>query len=128
MNGKTQMPKKNQSAKARKLESTKKPDEFPFGGFPFVFSWWPLGVVFLSIWHLAPKGHIIHVTGIRMKIAYLDCFSGISGDMFIGALIDAGLPLEELRKVLQSLPLEGYSLEVTREERNLSSAPASKSR
>jgi len=54
-----------------------------------------------------------------MKIAYLDCFSGISGDMFIGALIDAGLPLEELRKVLQSLPLEGYSLEVTREERNL---------
>jgi hypothetical protein len=54
-----------------------------------------------------------------MKIAYLDCFSGISGDMFIGALIDAGLPLEELRKVLQSLPLEGYSIEVTREERNL---------
>ncbi len=53
-----------------------------------------------------------------MKIAYLDCFSGISGDMFIGALIDAGLPHEELRKVLQSLPLEGYSLEVTREERN----------
>ena len=53
-----------------------------------------------------------------MKIAYLDCFSGISGDMFIGALIDAGLPLEELRKVLQSLPLEGYRLEVTREERN----------
>jgi uncharacterized protein (DUF111 family) len=33
-------------------------------------------------------------------------------------LIDAGFPLEELRKVLQSLPLEGYSLEVTREERN----------
>jgi uncharacterized protein (TIGR00299 family) protein len=54
-----------------------------------------------------------------MKIAYLDCFSGISGDMFIGALIDAGLPLEELRKVFQSLPLEGYSLEATREERNL---------
>ena len=53
-----------------------------------------------------------------MKIAYLDCFSGISGDMFIGALIDAGLPLEELRKVLQGLPLEGYSLEATREERN----------
>jgi len=63
-----------------------------------------------------------------MKIAYLDCFSGISGDMFIGALIDAGLPLEELRKVLQSLPLEGYSLEVTREEGTISLAPASKSR
>jgi uncharacterized protein (TIGR00299 family) protein len=53
-----------------------------------------------------------------MKIAYLDCFSGISGDMMIGALIDAGFPVEELRKALQNLPLEGYSLEVTREERN----------
>jgi uncharacterized protein (TIGR00299 family) protein len=53
-----------------------------------------------------------------MKIAYLDCFSGISGDMFIGALIDAGFPIEELRKALRSLPLEGYTLEITREERN----------
>jgi hypothetical protein len=53
-----------------------------------------------------------------MKIAYLDCFSGISGDMMIGALIDAGFPIEELKRVLQSLPLEGYTLEATREERN----------
>jgi uncharacterized protein (TIGR00299 family) protein len=53
-----------------------------------------------------------------MKIAYFDCFSGVSGDMFIGALIDAGFPIEELRKVLQSLPLKGYSLEATPEERN----------
>ena len=53
-----------------------------------------------------------------MKIVYLDCFSGISGDMFIGALIDVGLPLEELKKALQSLPLQGYNLEVTREQRN----------
>jgi hypothetical protein len=28
-----------------------------------------------------------------MKIAYFDCFSGISGDMCIGALVDAGVPL-----------------------------------
>jgi uncharacterized protein (TIGR00299 family) protein len=53
-----------------------------------------------------------------MKIAYLDCFSGISGDMMIGALIDAGFPTEELRRALRSLPLEGFDLEVTREERN----------
>jgi hypothetical protein len=53
-----------------------------------------------------------------VRIAYLDCFSGISGDMMIGALIDAGFPIEELKRALQSLPLEGYSLEATREERN----------
>lgn len=53
-----------------------------------------------------------------MRLAYLDCFSGISGDMFIGALIDAGLPLEELRKALNTLPFEGYSLDATKEERN----------
>jgi hypothetical protein len=54
----------------------------------------------------------------RVKIAYLDCFSGISGDMMIGALIDAGFPIEELKRALQSLPLEGYTLEATREDRN----------
>lgn len=52
-----------------------------------------------------------------MKIAYLDCFSGISGDMFLGALLDVGLPFEELKSALASLPLDGYSLEMSREER-----------
>ncbi len=51
------------------------------------------------------------------KTAYLDCFSGISGDMFIGALLDAGLPLEALKEALHTLPLEGYSLETRREDR-----------
>ncbi|MCX5865004.1 MAG: nickel pincer cofactor biosynthesis protein LarC [Deltaproteobacteria bacterium] len=45
-------------------------------------------------------------------IAYIDCFSGISGDMFLGALLDAGLPEEELRSQLSLLELEGYTLTV----------------
>jgi len=44
------------------------------------------------------------------RIGYLDCFSGVSGDMLLGAIIDAGLPVEELRGVLRGLPLEGYEL------------------
>ena len=53
-----------------------------------------------------------------MKIAYLDCFSGISGDMFLGALIDAGLPFEDLKRALGTLPIDGYHIEITREKRN----------
>ncbi len=53
-----------------------------------------------------------------MRTAYLDCFSGISGDMFVGALLDAGLPFDRLKDILGSLPLDGYSLEVKREKRN----------
>ncbi|MFH0844295.1 MAG: nickel pincer cofactor biosynthesis protein LarC [Pseudomonadota bacterium] len=52
-----------------------------------------------------------------MKTAYLDCFSGISGDMFVGALLDSGLPFQELTKALSTLPLQGYSLDMKREER-----------
>lgn len=47
-------------------------------------------------------------------IAYLDCFSGISGDMLLGALLDAGLDLEALRAGLASLPLAGYTLTAER--------------
>ena len=53
-----------------------------------------------------------------MKTAYLDCFSGISGDMFIGALLDAGLPLHVLENRLRTLPLNNYQLEITKESRN----------
>ncbi|HEU5368352.1 MAG TPA: nickel pincer cofactor biosynthesis protein LarC [Ktedonobacterales bacterium] len=45
-----------------------------------------------------------------MRLAYLDCFSGMSGDMFLGALLDAGLPLEHLQAGLAALRLEGYRL------------------
>ncbi|HEY1308297.1 MAG TPA: nickel pincer cofactor biosynthesis protein LarC [Vicinamibacterales bacterium] len=40
-----------------------------------------------------------------MKTLYLDCFSGASGDMLLGALIDAGVPLDEVRRALGSLAL-----------------------
>jgi uncharacterized protein (TIGR00299 family) protein len=40
-----------------------------------------------------------------VKIAYADCFSGISGDMFLAALLDAGLPLETLREGIDGLGL-----------------------
>ena len=45
-----------------------------------------------------------------MKIAYFDCFSGISGDMCLGALVDAGVPLQEIEKRLKGIPVKGYSL------------------
>jgi len=41
-----------------------------------------------------------------MRVAYLDCFSGISGDMFLGALVDAGVPLRLLEDTVQALNLE----------------------
>jgi len=48
-----------------------------------------------------------------MRIAYLDCFSGISGDMFLGALVDAGVPFELLEKTVAKLNI-GASLERSR--------------
>jgi uncharacterized protein (TIGR00299 family) protein len=45
-----------------------------------------------------------------MKIAYFDCFSGASGDMILGALMDAGLPLEHLQEELAKLGLSHYEL------------------
>lgn len=51
-----------------------------------------------------------------MKIAYLDCASGISGDMTLGALIDAGVELEALNAAIGSLGLPGLRL-VTEEVR-----------
>jgi uncharacterized protein (TIGR00299 family) protein len=49
-----------------------------------------------------------------MKTLYLDLFSGISGDMFIGALLDLGVNPRDLEAALARLQLEGYHLHVTR--------------
>lgn len=45
-----------------------------------------------------------------MRIGYFDCFSGASGDMILGAMISAGLPIETLRRELAKLPVGGYEL------------------
>ncbi|MBW2328956.1 MAG: nickel pincer cofactor biosynthesis protein LarC [Deltaproteobacteria bacterium] len=46
------------------------------------------------------------------KIAYLDCFSGISGNMLLGALLHAGLPEEVLRTSLAALQVPDWQLEI----------------
>jgi hypothetical protein len=50
-------------------------------------------------------------------IAYLDCFSGISGDMWLAALVDAGWPAEELARVPEQLGLAGVTVRVGRARR-----------
>src|SRR5262245_24647145 len=52
-----------------------------------------------------------------MKTVYLDVFSGISGDMFIGALLDLGVDFHEFRRELEKLGLDGYHLHVSRQQR-----------
>jgi pyridinium-3,5-bisthiocarboxylic acid mononucleotide nickel chelatase len=53
-----------------------------------------------------------------MKIAYFDCFSGISGDMTLGAFLDLGLPQKLLRQTLSQIPLPELRLLIKREERS----------
>ena len=45
-----------------------------------------------------------------MKILYFDCFSGISGDMVLGAMVDAGINIKAVKKELNKLDLDGYKL------------------
>jgi uncharacterized protein (TIGR00299 family) protein len=52
-----------------------------------------------------------------MKTLYLDIFSGLSGDMFIAALIDLGLDPHKLARQLEKLKLDGYHLHVSDQER-----------
>jgi uncharacterized protein (TIGR00299 family) protein len=52
-----------------------------------------------------------------MNIAFIDCFSGISGDMFLGALVDCGLPRKLLKQELAELSLSPYTISFTSEQR-----------
>ncbi|MBE0431141.1 MAG: nickel pincer cofactor biosynthesis protein LarC [Dehalococcoidia bacterium] len=52
------------------------------------------------------------------RVAYFDCFSGCSGDMVLGALIDAGLSVEVLERALSSLGVPGYKLSAEKVNRS----------
>jgi uncharacterized protein (TIGR00299 family) protein len=53
----------------------------------------------------------------KMKTLYLDIFSGISGDMFIGALIDLGVDARKLERELKKLRLDGFHLHIARKQK-----------
>ena len=53
-----------------------------------------------------------------MKILYYDCFAGISGDMNLSALIDAGLDPVELESQLRKLNLDGWTLKISKDSKN----------
>ena len=57
-----------------------------------------------------------------MKLAYFDCFSGISGDMTLGALVDAGVPVEQLRAELRGLDVPGWEISAEKMWKNGMSA------
>jgi len=52
-----------------------------------------------------------------MKSLYFDCFSGVSGDMILGALVDSGVELETIKSELEKLNLTGYSLKAYQTKR-----------
>lgn len=49
-----------------------------------------------------------------MRKLYLECLSGISGDMFVAAMLDLGASQEVLQKVLKSIPVQGFSIKISR--------------
>jgi len=53
-----------------------------------------------------------------MKILYYDCFSGISGDMNLGAMLDLGVSPDILISGLEKLGVKGWKLDITREQRH----------
>lgn len=54
----------------------------------------------------------------KERIAYVDAFSGASGDMLLGAMLHAGLDLDELKGALSGLGVSGYELSVERQVRH----------
>ena len=53
-----------------------------------------------------------------LRTAYFDCYSGISGDMILGALIDLGVDIKDIRKALKKIDLNGYKIQAKKIKRN----------
>ena len=52
-----------------------------------------------------------------MRVGYLQCVGGVSGDMLLGAIVDAGVPLDELRSRLGGLAFSGFTISARRDRR-----------
>ncbi len=53
-----------------------------------------------------------------LRTAYFDCYSGISGDMILGALVDLGVDIKAIRRALKKIDLKGYKLQAKKIQRN----------
>src|SRR5690606_33118541 len=56
--------------------------------------------------------------GFVTRRAWFHCFSGIAGDMALGALVDAGADLDEVRRLCERIPVSGWALEAEPVMRN----------
>ena len=52
------------------------------------------------------------------NILYLECYSGISGDMAVASLIDLGVDLKYLKEALESVPIYGYTIKISKVKKN----------
>ncbi len=66
---------------------------------------------------MLPEDSRLKTDDYPMKIAYLECFSGMSGDMFLGALVDAGVSATLLEQTVTALDI-GARLEISRVNRS----------